>query len=291
MKQKLTDRHFSGAQKLWIGIAAVSLAAVAAGIALWWLKTEFFENNERFTLREVHISRPDGFNRTYWTAEKHHGKRVLELEEILQFQIGVSNLFALDLAQMRKQLLAAHPEISRAVIRRGLPDQLHFEIYERLPVASIGYGADTNTAAERFNRYVDEEGAVFSSAYCEPVQLPAIIEMTGEKTETGMAVPGDTVTAESMRLAIDFICLLNRAYPELAPRTVVLVEKQHLIQTEIRYRNNYYTVILPYPVTGDKLRNDLMGRLIPALKAQHRKNDSRSFIDLRYENQAVVRPR
>lgn len=284
------DRRFSGAQKLWIGIAAVSLLLIAAGSASWWLKTEFFENNPHFVLKKILISRPDGISRTYWNAEQNREQRIRDLQKELPLEIGVSNLFALDPVQLKKQLLSRHAEISRVVIRRILPDQLQFEIYERLPVANIGPGIPANVnQADRIDRYVDEEGYVFLSSYCEPVQLPRIIDMSD--IETGKLELGTKISTGGVKQALAFIKLVNRAYPELLPRSIVLIANQQYIQTSLRYRNHDYTVLLPYPVPEEKLQNDVMGRLVPTIRLQHQKKDFRSIIDLRYENQAVAKPR
>ncbi len=285
-----TARRFSGAQKLWIGIAAVSLLLIAAGIAFWWLKTEFFENNPHFTLKKILISRPDGVSRTYWNAEQHREQRIRDLQDELPLEIGVSNLFALDLAQLKTQFLSRHAEVSRVVIRRILPDQLLFEIYERLPVANIGPGVPTNVSrAEPVDRYVDEEGYVFLSSHCEQVLLPRIVDMSD--IETGRLELGAKITTGGVKQALAFIKLVNRAYPEIRIQKITLVANQYFTQVTLRYRNHDYIVNLPYPVSEEKLQNDVMGRLIPTLRLQHQKQDFQSIIDLRYENQAVAIPR
>lgn len=50
-------------------------------------------------------------------------------------------------------------------------------------------------------------------------------------------------------------------------------------------------MILPYPVQMERLRTDIMGRLLPVLKEQYGKRDFSSIIDLRFDKQAVIRPR
>ncbi len=287
-KQKSkAEKHLSGAQKLWIGIAVIALLLILLCAGLWLLKIKLFEENDHFVMREIILSRPDGLNNTYWNSEQNREKRIGDLEKELQIQPGITNLFALDLSELRKILLQNHPEIGRVNIRRQLPDQLLFEIYERLPAANIG---PRRGAPVLEDRYIDEEGFVFSSAFCEKTKLPQIIDMNDQ--ETGLVRPGEgPLKTDGIRLALDFIGLVNRSYPELRISSITLVASVHRVQCAIRYRSREYTVLLPYPMSAEKLRNDIMGRLMPVLTLQHRNNDPRSIIDLQYQDQAVVKPR
>lgn len=286
--EKLTgikDR-LSNAQKLWIGLAVVFLLLLALSFLLYFLKAQLFEENNHFTLKELRICRPDGFSQSFWNGEKNREKRLRELRIELSILEGSTNLFTLEPARIREQLLKNHPEIRRVNVRRILPDQLEFEIYERLPIVNIGPEIGSTV---RIDRYLDEEGYVISSDRCEPVVLPRVIDMSDR--EVGKAKCGDMIRTDGIKLTLSFVGLIARSYPQLNVRVIKLDTLQSCIQSEVQYAGNIYTVLLPYPVSEDKLQNDIMGRLLPALKQQHLRRDFTSFIDLRFENQTVVRPR
>lgn len=290
LKDGLAGRfsRLSGAQKSWIGLAVLLAGAALLLLFIHLLRMRLFEENPRFTLREIVISPPEGYVSTYWNAVRNRKMREAELAEELSLRPEKTNIFSLNMKALRKKLLAAHPEIEHLVIRKRIPDQLVFQIRERFPVADIG-SAPKSVDPRQIPRYLDETGHVFSAEYSLCLNPPRIIDLAGRKELQNLR-PGDTVNSDDIRLALDFLRLVRSGYPALIIRKIAFAAMDNSIHCTIGYQGHDFTVILPISMSREKLRNDIPGRLIPALKQQFRKKDFSSLIDLCYEGQAVIRP-
>lgn len=289
-KEGLTERFssLSGAQKSWIGLAIILVGAALFLLFVHLLRVRLFEENPRFLLREIVIDPPDGYASTYWNAVRNREERKKELRAVLSLHPDRTNLFQLDLKELREILLREHPEIEKVIIRKCLPDRLVFRIHERLPVASIGRAPKKIDSSQTL-RYLDETGRVFSAGHSQGISLPRVIDMAGRKEIRDLR-PGDTARSDDLKLTLELLRMIRSGYPALTVREIVLVPLDNSIQCSISYRREVFTVILPFPMNREKLRNDIPARLIPALKQQFRKRDFQSFIDLSFEGQTVIRP-
>jgi len=284
--------NLSPMQKIWIGLAIVLVFLFLLVIGGILVKARMFERNPRFTLKNIEIRPPDGYVTSYWNSEFNREKRKKELAKELQLESGTMNVFAVELGVLRKRLMDEHSEISDVIVRRELPDTLSFTITERVPLADIGRGIPNKNGAslQAGNRYLDGNGMVIDAAHCQKLTLPKIIDLS--EREIGKLRPGDQVSSDGIRLALDFIQLINTdtMFKDIEVKTIALVTFNNSIQCVLMYKNADFTVILPYPVQKDKIRSDIMGRLVPVLKEQYRRHDFKSMIDLRYDKQAVIRP-
>lgn len=295
LKEKITG-NLSGAQKLCIGLAVVLLLLALCIIGGYLLKARLFEKNPRFTLKQIEIVPPEGYVLSYWNSEFNREKRCRELASELRIDVGNVNLFELDPGKLRTKMLKEHSEIEKLSIRRVLPDRLEFTIYERVPIANIGpCKADPSAPAslqlgKRVPRYLDDTGTVISADRCQQITLPMVIDMTDK--EIGGLKPGDVVRSAPVRLALDLIKLVTTdpAYKDIVIRTILLVSFEKSIQCNITFRDkeHEYIVILPYPVSYEKLRTDVMGRLLPVLREKYSRRESNLKIDMRFEKQVVV---
>jgi cell division septal protein FtsQ len=120
-----------------LGLTIVSLYAGFAAVS----RTLLWENN-LFQLKELNV--------------KCHGE-VLTKNHIIEYGKlnGVNNIFGINLAEMRKQLLTA-PRIKDVEIKRTLPDSISVTVWERLPVARLDAG--------EYFVAIDREGIVLGPA-------------------------------------------------------------------------------------------------------------------------------
>ncbi|MDD4103055.1 MAG: FtsQ-type POTRA domain-containing protein, partial [Kiritimatiellae bacterium] len=172
----------------------------AAGVALtgycgWLVFSSYYRNaSELFVLRDVRES-----------VTINTGKTLTPdlVCEVLGLHEGV-NIFSLDIAAKRRELLEQAPNIKDMSIVRRMPNKLMITIVEREPVARVG----TN------GRVVDEEGVVFIR-YAGIGGLPLIKGMDG----FAQIKPGDRLYGNDMaavRLAV------NSLRPECRLRLLAL---------------------------------------------------------------------
>ena len=94
-----------------LGMIASGIMIILALIVLsiWFTSKSLFDRNDHFILKRV-VVRSGG----WWKSKSN------EVSSVLKIKPGETNLFALDLAEMRK-LLEAEPSISKVSISRILP--------------------------------------------------------------------------------------------------------------------------------------------------------------------------
>jgi cell division protein FtsQ len=164
-----------------IGAVLLLLFVLAGGgwVAVLGARTlgrVLFTENERFTIRRLELV-SDG------KLQPWHIREYAGLAE-------GQNLFAVDLAQVRRDLLAV-PVVASVVVNRKLPDTLQVRIVERVPIARLGLtGAGYPLA-------VDREGYVLGPSFLTP-NLPTI---TGVQ-DTGLRPGGrvsDAAAADALK--------------------------------------------------------------------------------------------
>ncbi|MDI6775254.1 MAG: FtsQ-type POTRA domain-containing protein [Verrucomicrobiota bacterium] len=130
----------------WIVLALLVLTAATAfgyfGYAQTW--ELLFANNPNFTIRTLDIRTEPGAVITPTLVREYTG-----LEE-------GANLFAVDIARIRRDIMARVPNVRDMEITRRLPGALRIEVYERIPIAAIQQKRGPDV-------FVDEQGYVFAA--------------------------------------------------------------------------------------------------------------------------------
>ncbi len=171
----------------WSAILALLIALAGIG---WVAKTGYdyfgrvlFSGNDLFAIRELDL-RSDGV------------LRAAHIKEYAGVDEG-SNLFAIDIKELRRQLENI-PLIQSAEIRRQLPDTLVIRVSERVPLARLGIEDG------HYHLAVDREGHVLGPSARSP-RLPAI---TGYRA-TGLR-PGSIVHDPLFADALKVVDLCDR---------------------------------------------------------------------------------
>lgn len=278
----------TGPQKLWIGFGAVLLVLALLIVGIWQLKTEMFEENEHFILQRTAIDLPANPG-GYWNSLDDTEKRVSTLCSELGIIINRTNIFELDLPNMRRNLLEWHPEIQEIQIIPVLPDTLNFKIVERIPVVNIGPQILKDGSGNGPDRLVDDKGTVVSSVYYEYLSnLPRI------KDETDPVVAsftfGDTIKNDGIVTLIAFAKLLQEA--QLTPHTICLKKTEKYdkhIETSLTYKGVLFSkIIFKYSVNFDELRTRILPGLQQVLENQNGNGSSTIRTDI--NGQWIVEP-
>ena len=123
----------------WVPLAALAGLALAAWL-VWKMGGWLFWGNADYTLRKL-IVQVDG-----QVITANHVREYTGLRE-------GTNLFALNLGQIRADFLKKTPLAKSIVIQRRLPDTAIVTVVERIPLARLGRGSSQG---------VDRDGYVFS---------------------------------------------------------------------------------------------------------------------------------
>jgi hypothetical protein len=247
-----------------LGMIASGIMIILALIvlSLWFTSKSLFDRNDHFILKKV-IVRSGG----WWKS------RSGEVSSVLKIKLGETNLFALNLADMRK-LLEAEPSISKVSISRFLPDTLAVDITERIPKAFLHY--------KNNSLIVDNNGIVMSTESCINVDenLPVV---TGFRSKKEELLPGNKLHQVAPGLK-----LLTLAAREL-PGVMFL----RINQSNPKYFNceiylpkikKRYTLYISHKDLEYKLE-----MLHSLLKKTPRTEPKAKIIDMRYEGLGVVK--
>ncbi len=160
--------------------------AVAVGVLLFVilscvaLENLFYSRNPHFTLRDVQVETIKG------TVDPAFVQRKLKL------QPGEDNLYALDLAELRRELLE-DPIIQEADVRRVLPDQLLVTVYGRTPVAQL---------LRKGGLLVDASGYIMGPGRQEEtLTLPIVVGVPN----AGKAREGTLLNEPALQSALEFL--------------------------------------------------------------------------------------
>ncbi len=191
-------RHLTLPWRPFLG-AGLAIGGLGVSFLLFWY---FLAHWSLFRLNRIEIR---GLNR-------------LSQEEVLQVaDIGVNdNLFALDVKKIG-QSLEAHPWISRATVKRRLPDTLVIKLWEETPIAL--------TAIDGRLYLTDAQGRLFK--VLEPKEPASYPIITGIRSE----MVSDGQLASSLRPVLKLLSDLRRATSLLPVDKVseILVRKDELI--------------------------------------------------------------
>lgn len=243
-----------------------------------------FSDNPKFRLRNVVVQ-----SSGYWNNRSDDVMRILQLKK------GVTNLFATDLYELRKDLESRKGEgIAFAEVSKELPDTIKIDIVERIPQAVL-YNRKSGMV-------VDKEGVVMDSAYFTGVvdSLPVI---TGFKIEDnnskGKSEPYGEML-KNLKPALVFISMINQDFSDMEVRVVNLYSQNKLLVFMPVIDNRVIKVILPFEYSVDapssseladstKILRAKLEELRELLKYLKWKKAQFTEINMIYKDQAVVK--
>ncbi len=199
------------ALKVLLVVFSVAVSVALTGFCGWLVFTRYYRDpSGLFLLRDVRGS-----------VTINTGKTLTPdlVCEVLGLREGV-NIFSLDIAAKRRELLEQAPNIKDMSIVRRMPNKLAITIVEREPVARVGSNG----------RVVDDEGVVFIR-YAGIGGLPLIKGAEGfEQIKPGDRLYGNDMAA--VRLAV------NALRPECRLRLLALdaSKTDYLLLTFSDYR-------------------------------------------------------
>ena len=205
---------------------------------------------------------------------KIDGNRIVGMNEIIQLtqvQIGAL-LYQVNLTSIQQNVMS-HYYIKDAVVERNLPNSIHIQISERVPVAMVNLSEPL---------YLDEDGVVLPKTVSRKVfDLPMITGISASEP----FVLGSTITQPDEIEALQLLAVLRTMNRPL----------YHNI-SEIQVRNGgdivFYSAEGGVPIIFG--RGDLSGKLIRLEIfwndiVRTRGVQYLQYVDLRYQDQIVAR--
>lgn len=260
-------RRAGGRALIWLA-AVAGLVLVVAGL-LWGARQTLFVQNDFFVVRQVQI-------RVFGNL-----KESVVLAEVKAFGVdpGVSNLFAVDLGELREHL-TDHVLINRAVASRHLPDELWIEVYERRPVAQL--------LAPR-GKLLDSRGLVLPvRSDMRTLLLPIITGVRNAGTLTVGSVSPDPLVAASLRL---LQLKGTESYGKYLDINLIQLDyAQDTLKVFVRKQPPFREgacIILP---ADERLMVDALRRVEVIVRQRRQGRQTASFIDATYEINVPIRP-
>ena len=271
--------------KFWIGLSLAVIIPLIAAVLLWLAYLALFPNNPRLVVNSVRLAGNSG----YWSPadSDERRERMDRILSILRIHPGRTPMFSeekdYDLAAMSAKLRQEIPELERADIRRVLPDQIIFELHERIPVANLGS-----------NFYLDGEGTVLDKTACYDISasLPSLACKPADARVSKDNSPfkrGEVLSESSIRTTLEFIRLTRVEFTNVHLLSVYV--SQDSLQCRLLYKNSQrvFTILLPLHVDDQKLHDDIFGRLLPKLETSIQNREEEDILDLRFEDRVIAR--
>ena len=262
----------------------------------WYFKAP---DNPSYVVKSVRLT---GYSRN-WNPDDPDKRQELvdRICRILSIQLGRTPMFprrgeGSDLPQMVERLRCEIPELESVRIWRGLPDELRFQLHERIPVANLG---------ERF--YIDRTGMVLDKSEYGDVVIPLPYLVCSPSTARGSDdlsafQRGETLSSTAIRTALTFIRLVENGEfteksSEANSRIFITVNYIYVADNNLQCGISYngdprkFLVLLPLNVTEKEFRSDYFGRLIPCLEnaIRNKSDKNEQIIDLRYKDRVIIR--
>ena len=282
--------------KFWIGLSLAVIIPTLAALIAYRIYLSLLPDNPRLVVRKVLIAGyfTSGDYSAYWnpTDGNELQERIDYISSILRIQPGKTQLFSnkkdYSLSAMSGKLRQEIPELERVNVRRVIPDQLVFELFEREPVANLGK-----------DYYISKDGTVLSKAVYKDMSLPTIVCNPASVRTTDDGTPfrrGENLSSSAIRTALDFISLVRLKYTDIQLTHVIfLVKEEKCIQCDLLYKNDKapFSVLVPIQNRSNEasFQDDIFGRLIPKLEESVRNHDDERILDLRFANRIVVKKR
>lgn len=249
----------------------VAAAAVFLLLAAGWrsLKKVFVTENPHFTLRHITpVVNGQLSDASIRIALVRAGVRT-----------GRTNLYALDLEKLRRDLTGNLVTIADAKFHRKLPDTLVVEVTERVPKAQLGGGG----------LLLDADGWILPARYDEPTRtLPVIFGVRSR-----IQKPGGRTTDEMLVTALNYLRLSAiRPYGRLwETKAIILQPEKKRLMVILRAKGTFTEgsrLLLP---AGDPYDLDsALDRAGEIAFDRNRAGQPTSFIDATYQRHVPVMP-
>lgn len=273
--------------KFWIGLSLAVVIPLIAAVLLWLAYLALFPNNPRLVVNSVRLAGKSGYWSPPISKPDERKDRMDRILSILRIHPGRTQMFSrekdYDLAVMSAKLRQEIPELERAEIRRVLPDQLVFELHERIPVANLGT-----------NFYLDGEGIVLDKSACYDVSasLPSLACKPADARVSKDNSPfkrGEVLSESSIRTTLEFIRLTRVEFTNVHLLSVYV--SQDSLQCRLLYKTSprIFTILLPLHVDDEQLHNDIFGRLLPKLESSVQNREEEDILDLRFKDRVIAR--
>lgn len=284
--------------KFWIGLILAVVILAGAGCLAYFSYLALFPKNPRLVVRSVRIRGTRNWNPE--DPDKRQ-ERINRICSILNIELGKTQMFPgdsgkPDLPEMVAKLRREIPELEQVNVYRVLPDQLNFELYERIPVANLD---------EKL--YIDDSGVVLDKTVCGDISasLPNLFCKSSIARGSDDSSPfkrGEALSSTAIRTALTFIRLVDKnEFTEKSSEAnssifitinYIYIFNDH-IQCGIQYNGDprMFVIQLPLSVTEKQFRTDYFGRLIPRLEdaVRNKTNENELFLDLRYKERVTVK--
>lgn len=268
------------------GLILVFLTAIITSVFFTfdYITTLLYYDNPHFKLKNVTVK-----SSGYWD------NRSDDIMDILSLKKGITNLFSVNLHELRQKLEQMGGEgISHVEVTRELPDTLSFSIVERIPRAVL--------YSKKSNMLVDKDGTIINSKYFSNI-------IDGLPTITGLKLPaslknkklpyGESATA--LIPALIFISITTNDYPDWDIRVINLYFQNKLIVFMAGPNDKIIKAIIPFeysasaPPTRTQMASETkmlkakLKELKEMLNYLKWKNSDFSEINLLYKDQAIVK--
>ena len=283
--------------RFWLGLFLAIVVLAGASFLAYYTYLALFPKNPRLVVRSVRIRGTRNWNPD--DPDKRQ-ERINRICAILDIQPGKTQMFPgdnanADLPAMVAKLRHELPELEQVNIYRVLPDQLNFELYERIPVANLD---------EKF--YIDDSGVVLDKTACGDVSasLPNLLckpSIARGSDDSSAFKRGETLSSSAVRTALTFIRLAEKGeFTEKSSEsnsrisiTINYIYITNHIQCGVFYNGDprEFIVQLPLSISEKQFRSDYFGRLIPALEeaVRNKSAEKGQILDLRYKERVTVR--
>ena len=245
------------------GFVLSLLVVIFVGIILlfWFTTRSLFSKNEHFIVKDVVVQSSGWWN--------NKGQEVIKL---LDIRLGESNLFALNMPELKKTL-EAQASIEKVNVSRVLPDTLLIKVEERIPRAFLQRSGSLWV--------VDSNCVVMSRDKCLNIRanLPVIRYRTDQPMTAGMTLP-------ELEPALQLVMLCISDHVDIKVSEISLINPDELIFVmQYQERNtDFFTVHMPRKNVKGMLRV-----LESALITVKKSNDSRRNINLMFNGNVVLK--
>jgi hypothetical protein len=235
-----------------ISIVAITLAVIVSAIVFFVILAQrtLFKENPHFVLQHVVVQ-----SSGYWN------NRSGEISKILDLRKGIDNLFELNIASLKKELIRRREySIENVEIYKMIPDTLTFRITERIPRALL-----YNKKSELL---VDGNAVIINKAFCVDIdsELPIItgFKIRGINASQSLGkekIPYGRVLYQ-IKPALSFISLVNTNYPEFNIKLINL------------YNDNELDIFMPGPLNKKIIRVKLpfnYSKNVPLTRGEYQK--------------------
>jgi len=248
--------------KLGLKIAAILAVCAALSAGVWLIFLALFQNNPNLTLDKVIVR-----SRGWWRG------RSAEVAKIARLSPGSENIFAVDLAEVRR-LVEAEPSVKSATVSRILPNILAVDIVERAPRAFIHFRGNA--------KVVDDDCIVMTTDSCIDVS-PTLPVVTGFRAGKDDLLPGKAVLA--VKPALTLLDKLRESVPDLDVRRVALSNPAYFY-----LRARYPGIRDEFDLYLDRAKPaGKIAKLEKILKNVAKLRPNAKVVDVRYDGQAVVK--